>query len=81
MNLAARLDKLEMKVGRIVPDDNKINYVILFTRDEAGIERYRIKKDDNWVWVAKKELEKHISKYGNGEGTIVFIPEKLKIRD
>lgn len=76
MNFTARLEKLEAKLQEITLGADQLDYVILYKRDESGVEYYQIRKDNGHIWVTKEELDKYLGKYPDGKGPIIFMPIK-----
>ncbi len=76
MNLIKRIEKIEARLEEIAPSGERIDYPIQYKRDEFGVELYRIRKNTNWLWASRKELDEHISKYGRGDGILIFVPQR-----
>ena len=57
MNLTTRIEKLEAKLEEIIPKEDQVNYPIQYKRDERGVEYYHLKRDGEWSWVIKEELD------------------------
>ncbi len=78
MSLATRIEKLEARMEEIAPREDQINYVIQYKRDERGVKYYHIRKDGEWSWVIKQELDKFLAKFQDNRGMLIFAPERNK---
>ncbi|OGC59848.1 hypothetical protein A3A70_03030 [candidate division WWE3 bacterium RIFCSPLOWO2_01_FULL_42_11] len=75
MSLTTRIEKLEARIEEIAPKEDQINYVIQYKRDESGAEHYHIRRDGDWCWVIKEELDKFLAKFQDNRGMLIFVPE------
>ena len=78
MNLTTRIEKLEAKMEEISPSKERLDYVIMFRKDEQGIEQFHIRREGEWSWVIKEELDIFLEQFRDGNGVIIFLPEELK---
>jgi len=77
MNLTTRIEKLEAKLEEIIPKEDQVNYPIQYKRDERGVEYYHLRRDGEWSWVIKEELDKFLAKFQE-RGMLIFVPEQNK---